>query len=765
MNKSWPLSFLSFACGIGLGYYKAWPVLLLIIIMLFLTAAFKRDYRPQILLITTVIVAGTTYYNFFTLDVPIELPTVKAAEYTGKVKDFPAFDGQKTSFILQTKETSPYEKKIRVVCLFKSDVGRGDLIKLQGDLKPPRKPGNPGEFDYPAYLNQQGIYYNLTVKKSSELSLINSESGVLKWVDLFRYRAEQLTQQVLPAQESSVLLGMLLGGREGMEEEQYTDFQKTGIVHLFSVGGLHVGFLLVLVAWLTSLARVSRRGKIIAGIAVLLVYGTMVAWPSPVIRAVSMGILGLVAYYSGRENSMLNALAISGVVILLINPASLVNLSFQLTILATWGLVYLFPFLRDRFPYKGWAWDMVLIPICAELAVLPLVAYHFNLLSPISILTNILITYLSGGAVILGFIAFFLASIVPSLAALFLYPAGLFIEVILFIVRWAKLVPGAFIWVATPAIGMVILYYAALSIGILSFRKNSYRRYFVPAIALILIFIVSLLVPARYYDRGVLEIVFIDVGQGDAVLLKSPRGKFVLVDGGGSQLYDVGSKTVLPYLHRRGIRYLDMVVNTHPDIDHLKGLESVVGEIQAAYLGLPESIINCKEYQKLKGFAADKSIPIVPLRTGQLINLEEDIEIKVLHPDCKSYSGNQFNQESVVLQVEYGDFSAILSGDIPAEVMPEVLNEAEIPTILVKVPHHGSKGSLCPGFYQKLRPRYAVISVAENNPFGHPHQSVLDVLAREGIKVLRTDQDGAVVVRSDGAEFTISGTKSEESLP
>jgi len=761
MNKSWPLSFLSFACGISLAYYKAWPVLLFIIILLFLAATFKSDCRPTILLITAVFAAGTIYYGLLTLDPPIELPTLKAAEYTGRVKDFPTYDGQKTSFVLQTDEESPYQKKIRVVCLFKSDVGRGDLIRLQGDLKLPRKPGNPGEFDYPAYLNHQGIYYNLTIKKASEISLITPESGMLKWVDLFRCRAEQLTQQVLPVQESSVLLGMLLGGRQGMDEDQYSDFQKTGIVHLFSVGGLHVGFLLVLVAWLTSLAKVSRRGKIIAGIAVLLVYGTMVAWPSPVIRAVSMGILGLVAYYSGRENSMLNALAISGMAILLINPASLFNLSFQLTILATWGLVYLFPFVRERFPYKGWAWDMVLIPICAELAVLPLVAYHFNLLSPISILTNILITYLSGGAVILGFIAFFLASIVPPLAALFLYPAGLFIEAILFIVRWVKLVPGAYIWVATPAVGMIILYYAALGIGILSFRDNSLRRYFVPAIAFILIFIISLLIPARYYDRGLLEIVFIDVGQGDAILLKSPQGKFVLVDGGGSQLYDVGSKTVLPYLHSRGIRYLDMVVNTHPDIDHLKGLESVVGEIQAEYLGIPESIVDCKEYQKLKGLAADKSIPIVPLRTGQLINLEEGLKIKVLHPDSKSYSGNLFNQESVVLQVKYGDFSAILSGDIPAEFMPEVLNEAEIPTILVKVPHHGSKGSLFPGFYERLRPRYAVISVADNNPFGHPHQSVLDILAQEGIKVLRTDQDGAVVVRSDGAEFTISGTKSK----
>jgi len=181
----------------------------------------------------------------------------------------------------------------------------------------------------------------------------------------------------------------------------------------------------------------------------------------------------------------------------------------------------------------------------------------------------------------------------------------------------------------------------------------------------------------------------------------------------------------------------------------------VAEEIKTGYLGLPESIIDSNEYHKLTEIAGSRSIPLVSLRTEHLINLEEGLEIKVLHPDSQSYEGNQFNQESVVLKITFRDFSALLCGDIPAETMPAVLKTAEKPITLVKVPHHGSKGSLMPGFYKELSPDYAVISVGENNNFGHPSAAVLEMLTGQGIKVFRTDRDGAVTVSTDGQQMTI----------
>lgn len=218
---------------------------------------------------------------------------------------------------------------------------------------------------------------------------------------------------------------------------------------------------------------------------------------------------------------------------------------------------------------------------------------------------------------------------------------------------------------------------------------------------------------------------------------------------------------MLPYLHHRGIRQLDMIINTHPDIDHFQGLEVVAEQMPVRYLGLPASIINCPEYAQIKNTAQTQKTEVISLRAGQTINLEEGLEIKVLYPQMEAYDGDQYNQESVVLQVKYHDFAALLSGDIPTAVMPAVAQAADTPNVLVKVPHHGSKGSISEEFYRRLQPRYAVISVAANNPFGHPAPEVLKMLEEEGIGIWRTDQVGAVVVRSDGREFTVGGTKVE----
>ncbi len=552
---------------------------------------------------------------------------------------------------------------------------------------------------------------------------------------------------------------MLLGSREGIDEDQYDAFQKTGIIHLFSVSGLHVGFLLLLVGWISSLLGLNKRNKFISGVVILLIYGTMVAWPVCVMRSILMGILGLLAYYSGRANSILNAMAIAGIITLIINPASLFTISFQLTFLATWGVVYIFPILREILPVKGWGWDLILLPLAAELAVLPLIAYYFNILTPVSILTNILVSYLSGAAVILGFIAFFLATVAPFLAPLVLYPAGLFIELILWIVAWVQSLPGAYIWVATPPVWSLLLYFIALLIGLMAWRNHAYRQWQIPALGILIVFFTLLLLPASFYNRGYLELDFIDVGQGDAILLKTPQGKFLLIDGGGNSFYDVGRTTLLPYLHRRGIRELSLLLNTHPDSDHLQGIESVVEEISVRNIALPASLANCPAYKPLLKKAVRSRIPVLSLQAGQEINLEKGLRIQVLHPGEQNFMKNN-NNHSVVLRISYGDFSALLTGDIEAEAMRSLLENRQITAAtLVKVPHHGSKGSLLTEFYQQVQPRYAIISVGSNNLFGHPHPSVLAMLKQQNIKILRTDQAGAIIVRSDGKKMIIKPSR------
>ena len=758
MHKTWPVLFLSLAAGVLLVHYHCWVLMLAVLAAFLLIAAWSKQNSLRLFLVAVFLLAGGLRYQAACLNPPLQYILPDTLRVEGTVADLPYYDGQKTVFTLKNEDQSPHMQRIRVVCLFPFTGRPGDTVCLQGELKRPKEPGNPGQFDFPAYLVHQGIFYNLTVKVRQDAGLASPGKGLRQGLYSFRARAEELTRQALPSQEASILLGMLLGGRAGMEDQQYLDFQKTGIIHLFSVGGLHVAFLLLLVEWLHSLFGASRRTKLASGVAVLMIYATMIGWPAPVVRAVIMAVLCMVAYYSGRETNPLNFLAMAGIVLMLIDPHNLFSLSFQLTFMATWGLVYLFPLLRKRWPVNSLCKDLLLLPLAAELAVLPLVAYHFNLFSPVSIITNIFITYLAGAAVILGFCAFLLAPLLPSLAMVALFPAGMCIEAVLFIVGKLQVIPGAYCWVANPGIAMVIIYYGALGM-LCRGLKTKCRRQAVLGFILFLVFIGRLLLPAGLFEQGYLEVSFIDVGQGDAILIKSPRGRFLLVDGGGSHLFDVGTKTVLPYLHHRGIRHLDMIINTHPDIDHLQGLESVAREMKFDYLGIPASLQTRHEYQALKKAAASTGARLVTLSGGQNLVWEEGLDIRILHPERGTYTGEDMNGQSVVLELRYQDFSVLLCGDIPSQALSRIVDEAESPATLVKIPHHGSKGSWSKDFYERIKPRVAVISAGEDNPFGHPAAVVIEGLEQAGIEIMRTDQDGAVTVKSDGRNWTVTPTR------
>jgi competence protein ComEC len=233
----------------------------------------------------------------------------------------------------------------------------------------------------------------------------------------------------------------------------------------------------------------------------------------------------------------------------------------------------------------------------------------------------------------------------------------------------------------------------------------------------------------------------------------------MLLDGGGSAMYDVGTNTVLPYLHRRGIRSLSMLLNSHPDDDHLQGLESVAEEMPIQLIAIPQSLTNSEEYNSLKQTAVRKKITLQGLSTGQEIRIEEGLKITVLHPGGETYLQNNNNNQSLVLRISYGDFSILLTGDIEKEAMQSLLAEGALNnTTIVKVPHHGSKGSLLPEFYQELQARYAVISVGNNNLFGHPNPATLAMLEEANLRTLRTDQNGAIIILSDGQSMQIKPT-------
>ncbi|HHV16674.1 MAG TPA: DNA internalization-related competence protein ComEC/Rec2 [Gelria sp.] len=757
MFPFWFLVCIFFAIAIVLAKYHLWILAFLFIISLLIFAVYSRSYSREAFTGVFVIMAGILYFSFFTIPVPEQLPEIKPAQIEGTVKDYPRFDGDKSTFAVCTDSKNRYFRTVQVYCNFATNLQKGDKVKLKGSLKQPSRAGNPGEFDYRKYLEKNGIFYICSVKEEKDLYVSREASGFSRWINSYRHNSQELIKKVLPPDDATILLGMLLGMKEGIDSKEYSDYQKTGIVHIFSVSGLHVGFLLLLCAWICSLLEFSRGSRMLAGIFLLIIYASLVGWPVSVTRAVIMGALGLIAFYSGRDNRMLNSLGLAGIIVLLINPHSLLQISFQLSFAAAWGLVYLFPLLRKKLNY-GRLGDLLLVPICAQMGTLPFIAYHFNLFSPLSLLANIPVAYLAGGAVILGFLSLVFGGLLPGLSAISLYPAGLCIDLIRVVNELVVNIPGSYLRVVTPGVGLIVIYYVGLLLFIYAFAVAGDRKRSPVFAGLLMVafFITVICLPGNIYNRGKLEMTFIDVGQGDSILIKTPRGKFVLVDGGGSDFSDPGTRKVLPYLYHRGVRELYMVINTHPDIDHLGGLESVLQEIPARYIIIPASMANSEEYHNLKKIAHRRNIPVRPVTNGYQINTGEKLQMKILHPPPGG-SGDDANEESIVLDVRYNNFSTLLTGDIGTEPMRQLVDQKLVqPVIVLKIPHHGSKNSLLPSFYEESKPQWAVISAGENNVYGHPHPSILEALEEKGIEILRTDQAGAIRFYSDGNQVKLN---------
>jgi len=760
MLPYWFLIFIFLAIAIVLANYQLWIPAIVLSLGLIILGIYNPKYT-RAFTAAMVLTAGILYFNFVTPTTPENLPMINQAELEGVIKNYPNCDGQKTDFIIACESDNPYTSLIRVYCNFPVNVQKGEKVSLKGSLKPPARAGNPGEFDYRKYLERNGIYYILSVKNEKDLQIKAPANSVQALMNSYRSRSQEIIKEVLPPDDASILVGMLLGIIEDIDGEEYSDYQKTGIVHIFSVSGLHVGFLLVLCTWICSLMGLSPKARMITGITLLLLYASLVGWPVPVVRSVIMGVLALIAYYSGRENQLLNSLGLAGIVLLLINPLSLMQITFQLSFAAAWGLVYLFPLLKQKLNYNSGLGDLLLVPLCAQIAILPLIAYHFNLFSPLSLLANIPVTYLSAGAVILGFITLATGLLLPGLSALFLYPAGLCVDLIRLVNQIVVGIPGAYLRVATPGLAIILLYYAGLFFIIstfyltLSLGKKRLKLLMASGTGMMFIFIMVLCLPPSVYNRGLVELSFIDVGQGDSALLKTPQGKFILIDGGGSDFSDPGSRKVLPFLYHRGVRELFLAINTHPDNDHLLGMETVLKEMPVKYIAIPASLADDEGYQSLKEIAALKEVSIIPVAAGDRLNIGENIQLEVLHP-TREYQADNVNDHSLVVEVRYGSFSALLTGDIGDKVMQELTEQGKIaPVTIVKIPHHGSKSSLNSSFYDKTNCKWGIISVGVNNLFGHPHLSIIKALEERNVNIFRTDRDGAVMFYSDGTKVKV----------
>lgn len=736
---------------------------------------------------------------------------------TGRVVSEPDVREDKVFYLLQTQELKKAEESISIsgtVRLQLKESNRifayGDILSVSGLLARPDLAGNPGAFDYRSYLERQGIRVTLTARGDNAVRKIGAgganplQSAALA----VKQKMSSAATYSLTPSHAAVLNGIVFGTQGMIDRDTRRSFSETGVIHILSVSGLHVGLVLGGLLMLLNIMKLPPVCTAPLATPVLLIYALMTGMNPAVMRAVIMALLLVWAHHFGRDRDWPTTLALAAMVILIWNPLQIYHPGFQLSFAATWGILYLGPLLSNVFDVflRGLpgntgrlAAQALAIPLAAQLATIPLVAWYYNLISPVSIPANLLAVPLTGLIMVFGLLAAFLGMIWLPLAALVNVSTSVVLDIFFKVVAFMQCLPGAVIYLSTPPVIVAAAWYGGLlaAVRVCSDHCSPSARLlfkrWAPVGAALAVVLVLIWWP---WNRGhKMTVHFIDVGQGDSILVQTPGRKNILIDTGGrpgefNTGTGTGDQVVEPYLRRIGVQRIDILVLTHPHEDHCGGAVSLVKRFPVEMALVSHSCIDALNKEQpvddisaFSGAARSSSeegvpfaytgllesmnvrgIPVEAVASGDKIKLESDLNIEVLSPGETQLieSGTDANNNSLVIKIAYGRRSFIFMGDAELEEQKELLRgDADIRADILKVPHHGSR-SLLEELLERVEAETAVISVGAHNTFGHPAQTTLEMLNYAGTRVYRTDTDGAVIIQTDGNNIDIvRGKKSE----
>lgn len=799
---TFPFLFLTLSLILGILFSSFMPSLLsfsltaLVISLSFswLLYLLRKDKLSLIFILLTTFLFGSSLFTFqnkkFEENPLRNMKHADYADFYGKAYKSPSHGHDKDYLFLkvekvfyQNKEekikgnlriTVPHSQEFPV----KLNIFIHDKIKVSARLLPQKGFRNFKNPSLDMYLKTQGIHNRASTKSPLLVEKIGDGKKYLP-LRLLSYIRQKLQQKIedhfsSPEDDSlspqgSVLEALLLGERGRIPSRVTRSLQKAGLYHLFAISGAHIAIISFLLFSVFRLFRVPTRVSFLLLILFLVFYAFLVEGRPSVIRATIMTLAFLLGKLIWRDVNLINTISVSAFILLLINPLSLFSLGFELTFAATFSIILFFPKIIKYLPKLPLRISEVFaVSLTAQLGVLPFMVSSFNRVTFSSLILNLAALPLLGLIMASGYIFLPLSFVSSSFAQLLAKEINFLINLLVNSSHLFDSLSFISYRIPTPHLFTIIGYFLFLYLLLLSPRIK--RQKLIGLLCFLLFVAVLISYPFPSISRN-LKLTFIDVGQGDSILVEFPGKKKMLIDGGGipEETFDIGESVVSPFLWDKGIKKIDYLILTHAHPDHINGLKAVAKNFKIGEYWESLIPLKSKPYAEFKGLLPRSVLQKRFFRDHT--HLEGDVRIEVLHPkQGNPYVQTVSNDQSLVLRITYDQISFLLTGDIGINAEGEILeNVNEIKSQVLKSPHHGSNSSSSTTFLQRIAPRIVVITVGEGNRYGLPDQEVLEKYWQIGANIYRTDLHGAVEISSDGQRISIrtasggtSSAKSEE---